>query len=169
MAPPISTGETGDTCPRCSEKGTLTCTGCNDIRYCSPECQQADWATHKISCGALLRDLGPRPSADVRRIVAFLPDENKPRFVWAPIEQRSSCESVDMSGYLETSPFYKGQLEFSTNPWTNKALDFGIKIIVDDNFGRNYSADNKPVVTATQGATTFSWCGPIVAYCGRAL
>jgi hypothetical protein len=38
--------------PRCGKAGTKACQKCNVTRYCSRECQRADWPTHKRSCGA---------------------------------------------------------------------------------------------------------------------
>lgn len=157
----------GTLCPRCTDKGTLTCSRCNDIKYCSAECQRADWATHKVLCGAI-KDLGPRPSKDMRRILAFLPDEEKPRFVWAPLMQNlfSRHESVDISSFFEPAPMYRQKPQVK-NPWTNGTLGYGLDILFDDDFSHAYSNDNRAVVAATKGANTFSWRGPVFAYCAR--
>ena len=37
------------------------CSKCDRVRYCSPECQAAHWATHKVSCRISFRD-GGKPS-----------------------------------------------------------------------------------------------------------
>jgi hypothetical protein len=43
-------------CSCCAKKiGLMKCTGCLrsvDIRYCSKECQLADWPAHKALCGS---------------------------------------------------------------------------------------------------------------------
>ena len=39
-------------CARCGKKDAPgTCRGCGTVKYCGPECQKADWQTHKTKCG----------------------------------------------------------------------------------------------------------------------
>src|SRR6516164_4696875 len=39
-------------CIQCESRGNFkVCTVCHEARYCSPECQKADWQRHKIYCG----------------------------------------------------------------------------------------------------------------------
>ena len=61
--------------------------GCKGIAYCSLECQQADWPSHKSMCKAFAAFAGPRPSVNMRRVVVFIPGEDKPRFKWAPLNE----------------------------------------------------------------------------------
>ncbi|KAL1760257.1 hypothetical protein FB107DRAFT_287093 [Schizophyllum commune] len=54
--PPV-TVNVGQACRKCLkavEEGAMlkTCTGCRRIRYCSAECQKADWKAHKGLCKA---------------------------------------------------------------------------------------------------------------------
>ena len=44
------------TCPCCGKQGTLRCSKCNKVYYCSPVCQSRDWPSHKQVCGRQLRD-----------------------------------------------------------------------------------------------------------------
>lgn len=39
-----------DVCSACGAPGDSRCSGCLTERYCSPECQQADWKRHKVHC-----------------------------------------------------------------------------------------------------------------------
>lgn len=44
---------TADKCAKCSKaEGTLRCSRCRKVSYCSKECQRAHWKSHKIKCGA---------------------------------------------------------------------------------------------------------------------
>ncbi|KAL1745784.1 hypothetical protein HDZ31DRAFT_81668 [Schizophyllum fasciatum] len=54
---PLVTVNVGQACRKCmraAEEGALLkiCTGCRRIRYCSAECQKADWKAHKALCKA---------------------------------------------------------------------------------------------------------------------
>ncbi|KAI7552956.1 hypothetical protein KC331_g1551 [Hortaea werneckii] len=38
-------------CPICAERATRSCPTCWEIRYCSPECREADYSAHSYLCG----------------------------------------------------------------------------------------------------------------------
>ncbi|KIJ95976.1 hypothetical protein K443DRAFT_107974, partial [Laccaria amethystina LaAM-08-1] len=42
-----------DKCSLCNKRqsGLLLCSACGERIYCSKECQQTDWKTHKVFCG----------------------------------------------------------------------------------------------------------------------
>ncbi len=42
----------GTVCAVCGNAAKSKCSRCKTRRYCSPECQKRDWATHKESCVA---------------------------------------------------------------------------------------------------------------------
>lgn len=43
--------QTGEAlCVMYTNAGTLTCSGCHDIQYCSKDCQKTDWPLHKLVC-----------------------------------------------------------------------------------------------------------------------
>ncbi|KAF8992050.1 hypothetical protein BDQ17DRAFT_1370030 [Cyathus striatus] len=45
-----------DLCAHCTNKGNPTlkkCSGCRQIKYCSKECQKADWKRHKRECRSI--------------------------------------------------------------------------------------------------------------------
>ena len=48
------------TCPRCRDEATKSCDACRQIKYCSPECLQADAHAHKLVC----RSFKDMPSTD---------------------------------------------------------------------------------------------------------
>jgi hypothetical protein len=48
----FSESEENATCamPTCRCIGRLRCGGCKGLRYCSKECQRADWKHHRVAC-----------------------------------------------------------------------------------------------------------------------
>lgn len=67
----------------CNKAGVKTCSRCHGIRYCSTDCQQDDWAVHKLVCKQFTKfgDDQRRSPTQVRAI--FFPDTAKrPRFTW---------------------------------------------------------------------------------------
>lgn len=69
-------------CTTCDESGTLICSGCKSIHYCSKACQKMDWPIHKIICKDYTTFVTTRPDLDHHNAIIFHPDEPKPRFVW---------------------------------------------------------------------------------------
>lgn len=42
----------GYRCRACGKEGSMACSRCKRVRYCSKECQRADWRDHKKACNA---------------------------------------------------------------------------------------------------------------------
>ena len=165
-----------EACPRCMEKATKVCGGCKDISYCSPECQQADWHAHKTMCKTFKDFAQPAPAANMRRIVVFLPNEKKPRFMWAPVKRNYSGH--DLEGYplapwgdvdkpsVIDVDYLMRPTDTVLNAWTSKPLGYAIQVQYDDDFSARYTDRNQAVASATQGMDAVGWRGPIIAYCG---
>ena len=163
-------------CPRCLNPATSLCTGCKNIKYCSPECQQADRPSHKFLCRTYENFTQPPATPGMRRIVVFLPDEKVPRFTWVPVsiriggryhenERRSEdVEMVDVVDIME-GQVYKAEYTCK-NAWTGEPLSRTIKVVFDENFSANYESKNQAVQAATQGMDDVGWRGPIIAFCG---
>ena len=52
---------TAKVCNKCGNPGTLRCSKCKKVYYCSKECQKSDWKTHKLSCSTSQNDDKPTP------------------------------------------------------------------------------------------------------------
>jgi hypothetical protein len=96
------------------------------------------------------------------RIVVFLPDENKPRFMWAPTVGHV-LKDRDAIGHHGSSINYCRATR--TNAWTGEDLGYHVLISYDDNFIGNHKERNSAIVTSTQGMDSVGWCGPMTAHC----
>ncbi len=98
-------------CANCDQQTTLGCSSCQDISYCSMECQQADWPCHGILCSQLsVCRAEHRPTARATRAILFDPQEQYPTFQW--IESREDG-TLDLSEWFESD--WIGQAELVTN------------------------------------------------------
>jgi hypothetical protein len=135
------------TCPRCNDIAHKACGGCKNIMYCSAECQQADWPTHKVLCSTF-KDFARRPSADKCRVVAFLPGESKPRFMWATVVKKGSSHvSIDASSLFPAKEPYELKIRAQHNAWTDSGLGYEIAMCFAGRAKDYYPGPNKAVVT----------------------
>jgi len=165
------TTENNDTimiCPRCTDEATKVCGGCKSISYCSTWCQQADWHSHKLLCKTF-KDFQHRPSPDMRRVVAFLPGESKPRFMWVAEKQNDGVYAdFDMEDLTDVGPLaFIKPVQTSTNAWTGKKLSQAIQVFYDDTFVLKYKEKNQAILNATQGMAGLGWRRPVVVCCGE--
>jgi hypothetical protein len=161
MAPPQTTKKQ-QICPRCTEVGTKPCSTCKNIKYCSAECEEADWPSHNSLCTSFTEFTEPRPSTKTRRVVVLLPGEPKPRFMWAPLTKNE----INPSAFLDYSSKHLSwkYIEGDKNVWTRKQLGYVVRVWYDDNFLLNFepSEPGSALFAAIQGQGTTSWGGPIV-------
>jgi hypothetical protein len=166
MAPPKPTKKQ-QTCPRCTDVATKSCATCKNIKYCSPECQQADWPSHKSLCQNFKDYTEPRPEPGMKRVVVILPGEPKPRPMWAPLTggHYGSSKHVWPATFLDFSPKYLcwKNIETSKNVWTGKPLGYVVQVWYDDEFSMNFAGEpGEALFAVTQGQEATKWCGPIV-------
>lgn len=61
----------------CSKPGTMACSACKLVSYCSRECQKARWSAHKQDCKSLLRSENWYPAWMLEgRVPVFVRDES---------------------------------------------------------------------------------------------
>ena len=154
---------TDPSCPCCKEDGRFTCGGCKNIKYCSAECQQADWPSHRLLCKSF-KDLHKRPHPDLRRIIAFPSDEDKPRFMWLPVQQRYGYQTVDSREFMQDA--VANYAPVSHHAFTQKPLQHLVNIRYDDDGMTKYSKPNESIINATGGRSSLLWQGPVFAECG---
>ncbi|KAI1386615.1 uncharacterized protein F4822DRAFT_321829 [Hypoxylon trugodes] len=161
-----------DWCIICDKPNTSVCNRCKSSRYCSKECQHADWPAHKLLCSAFSKfDIGTRPSKDHVRAISFPFNKERPEIVWLhcpwhddddddfPCQFPASAPIVGKDAFGRTLPV-------QYNPFLQRKLTDTIHILHRDAALIDGSLPNRSVaaVTATQPYQTLDWRGPILAY-----
>ena len=175
-----STGVSPD-CAVCNEPAFKLCKNCGSIRYCSIECQKADWSIHEYICKVWtkqterpspppydirkttkLRNGLEWPSSKMRRAIIFDPESTSPRIAWF------ECY-LEIHGYenvlidLGDGPKLQGPKPVMWNLRRYRPLENTLQIAYHDAFLTDGSKPNKALQRVTGGATPHEWRGPIVA------
>lgn len=163
-------------CTACNKLNARFCSRCKSIRYCSAECQRADWPTHKLLCAAFSNfDASRRPSADHFRAIFFPVDSEKPEIIWLYCQWHDDDEDEDGFGfqYPDTKPFlgadtFPRSSPIQYNPVLKRSLDDTIHVYYRDTFLVDGSKPNKSIaaITTTKSGVCHDWRGPILA-CGK--
>jgi len=114
------------TCTMCDRVGTLLCSGCKSIHYCSTACQRIDWPVHKIICKDYAQFVSARPDANHHSAIYFNPDEPQPRFVWLPFEcghNHPSLEYLEQFGVSADRIKARSFQELPNNPMLNRHIE----------------------------------------------
>ena len=132
----------------------------------------ADWPIHKVLCKSF-RDFSDdrRPAPNMRRVVAFLVSEKKPRFMWLPIrtlppeeEGELAAETIDFRSFSprpSACSWIRG-IHSRANP--NPLLE----LWYEDAFAITYSSMGEAVRTATNNRADYPWAGNMLAIRGEA-
>jgi hypothetical protein len=99
MAPapndPASATETNPSlCGVCPNPSTLTCSGCENIKYCTAACQQRDATQHNTLC-TTFSNFQQRPTAKHYRSIYFPANKSQPRFIWLLFSGERGHQNVD--------------------------------------------------------------------------
>lgn len=78
-------------CTICGVSAARLCTTCHSAAYCSIECQQTDWRTHKLLCREFkdisASNFAARPSPQHRLAIYFPMVTSSPSVVWVDTEE----------------------------------------------------------------------------------
>jgi hypothetical protein len=99
-------------CAMCDEPSTQTCSRCNSIRYCSKECQKADFSHQKLLCKTI-NDFKNLPAPYLFRSI-YIPETQGDRikFIWIP---------VIVDSILDQSQPFKDVLQSNPRPSTQSS------------------------------------------------
>ena len=153
-------------CPSCAEPATLTCTVCNNIAYCSVECQETDEQAHNLLCSDFAHFAEPPTDGlDKRRAIFFPANEGKPKFVWLDVEDDYAEKKLDLAGYLSGSV---RRDDIDRNPITNARIGYRIIVCYDRSLA--YGHQNQSIKNAIAPDETWRdrpWDRDVLVYCGR--
>lgn len=84
-------------CSTCDKPAETRCGRCKCARYCSRQCQVADWSIHKKVCADFAGPVSDenRPSPEHRRILFFPTYSDKPELHWAVRKDTTDNEWLD--------------------------------------------------------------------------
>ena len=151
-------------CPTCFKEADLfMCSRCEDIFYCSRQCQTADWPIHKLLCEKLSR-YQQRPRADHIRAIVFpaeracAPAEmQRPRFAWI---KKLGQDQWDFSHYFEkTAELQEYTLDMSgqTKPIATQKM-----FIAQSCPWMTLPVPNKSIQNLGAPGVCYQWIGDIV-------
>ena len=158
-------------CILCDKSNARLCKQCKSTSYCSKECQQKDWPTHKLLCTTFCSfDSLRRPSEESYRAILFSIDEKKPKFIWLhctwlddPDDGR--YQNPEIMSFLGPNTSLEDK-PIRYNPVIKKSLVNTIFIGHRDAFLIDGSKSNKSIkgIMATAAGQTIDWRGPIIAF-----
>jgi hypothetical protein len=152
-------------CAVCPKPGKL-CASCENIHYCSPECQKTDWKVHKLLCRTF-KDFRNPPGPMWMRVIAFPVNSTKPEFRWMPIKQ-GTIQRPMVDKYFGYDNPLTGFISFPQDPKSGKQLPLRITIQSRDSFLTDGSLPNRALIQLTEGELRQKFAGPVLVY-GNAL
>ncbi|THW89295.1 hypothetical protein D6D17_08769 [Aureobasidium pullulans] len=157
---------TNKQCAVCSEPGKL-CGSCENIHYCGPVCQKADWKVHKLLCRSFKAARDP-PGPDMMRVIAFPFHNAKPEFLWMPIRPGKFQRPIVGTYFDSNINLATDTHSFAIEPSTGKKLPLRVAIQTRDTASSDGSLLNRAIYHLTGGSTYQQFAGPVLAY-GRGI
>jgi len=151
-------------CLVCGAPSTSRCASCKTASYCSKEHQKRDWRSHKEYCLKI-----KAAGANTFDAILFPVNETNPRVVKVPYELILGSEDnpgqyhkLDTDVWFKHTPKDVRSLYIRRWGINGPALEHGLCLEYDENFGINESPLNRCVVEVTRGKAEWPWCGNIL-------
>ncbi len=143
----------------CSKPDSQLCGKCRSAAYCSVECQQTDWATHKLLCTqfSVLADL---PGLNFKRAILFPEEGPNPVVFWMKFQNEFGCKTPQLKGIMGGAHVARVQNErnFLRGHDTGVVLQF----YTYDSYLDSASMINRSILLVTKGKPSHPWMGPVV-------
>ncbi|KAL8716813.1 MAG: hypothetical protein Q9225_005887 [Loekoesia sp. 1 TL-2023] len=146
-------------CTICSKPDSQLCGKCRSAAYCSVECQQTDWPTHKLLCSQF-SVLSDRPGPSFKRAILFPEEGPNPVVFWVEFRNYGYGEIPQLKGVMgdETlARVYSGR---------NKLRDLDLKGNLPfyhyDCYADAGAMVNKSILLVTKGKAPHCWRGSVV-------
>lgn len=154
-------------CERTPARRDIICRSC---RYCSTQCQAADWPSHKLLCKKYAHhNQRERPAKECKRAIFFPQQKTKPSLVWVRCEYSSSSddgprETSHISHLLGKDDPIADRRLVKWNVLRGKNLAHSVEVIFRDRFLKDGSKPNRSIAGAigSAGPAPHSWRGPAV-------
>lgn len=158
-------------CTVCGKKPAKLEQQCKSTRYCSKECQKADWSTHKLLCKQRV-ELPRRPGENTSRgsyrlSISFPADKPGPVFVWVycdlMLEDGKAIDSPKMLDFFGNDSAQTCQV-INKNLMIGKSLCHELILYYRDTFLIDGSKPNHSVAKAMQPFSHYAntWRGQIL-------
>ncbi len=154
---------TNNSCLICSQAATKLCSKCKVVYYCSRECQEADWSSHRFFCASL--PFPPKvPAKKSINGVLLNPESSTPRLVEVPLiewhfEGKSSI-IPEVEPLIKATFLARNYMEI--NPFSKKELRDVLVFEYRENFRSDGSKANKWIDNVHKGRQL--WRGPVLIY-----
>ncbi|BCS25411.1 zinc finger MYND domain-containing protein [Aspergillus puulaauensis] len=121
-----------DCCVICNASSARLCLWCRSTWYCSIECLEEDFSTHKLLCQQI-SSLPPRPSPEHVRAIFFPETARRPQLTWLKYE--SGVDNFDGTVWtkLLTNPYLghdeckTKRLRIEQNPMRSRTFERGFE------------------------------------------
>ncbi|KAF2179438.1 hypothetical protein K469DRAFT_694128 [Zopfia rhizophila CBS 207.26] len=159
-------GEEQESCVICDASPARQDDRCKSAWYCSTQCQEVDWPSHKLLCRKYSSARSSRPTKRHRLAILFPPDKVRPKLVWVLCEKKSdefegSRECAQLSTFLGND---MDRRHVQRVPSRDRDLDDTIEVAFRGMFLKDGSKSNRSLYASigTAGTMNGDWRGPII-------
>ncbi|KAK7518819.1 hypothetical protein IWZ03DRAFT_359061 [Phyllosticta citriasiana] len=154
-----------DPCLICLNPEGRLCGACHSVAYCSKDCQNSDWKSHKNICSQVVEEL-ERPKGNFKRAIIFKPDDDKPRLVWLEVQRIKDPDDEEKSRLSTARPIADflacrqdavSGVGFQRNVRRGRDLEHTLIINFYERYDPNYS-----VREATDVRNFHDFMGPVI-------